>query len=1382
MKKILPLFFLTLILSGALLPALASAEIGLAARPALVDPQNQGSTGLTDQTNINAAGGVAGNGGGSVTARLLGEGGELAVDTIGSCLGAFLTFGQVWTVTDCLANSAHAVVYLIALLANFVLYLVGVLLTFTVQHTVVNMGHYITSSSAEGVRVAWTVIRDIANIAIIGGLVATAIGSILKMPNVNAQRFIVRLIIAALLVNFSFFFAGAIIDSSNFLATKIYEATVGSNGNIIDRFSQITVSLRPDFSTWITHNSITAPFNYSYRAQGASAAVIGLINAVGLLIMTCVSVFVFLSVIALLVGRFVALILILISSPIGIAGLAIPKFETYAKQWWQALFEQAFFAPIYFLLLGLSLTILSNLSGTQVAFADAGGGFSAMGQILTFIVAIIFMLMALRVAKNLSARSKYLTDVYKSAGKFTDTVLNPVRFGGALIARNTLGRGAERFGYRFDDWVAKNSEKRWMKPLLALGVDQYAKAGLDKLADKKFGGYTDSQGKKVEGFKGYETKKKEREAREVHLDELRKKGERDKELNALRAEDDKKQKELEDEQAEGDKRKLLARKGDINPRTGKPFLRDRWETAKEFWERQNLRDNKIRDPLTGKLETDEETAKRIREKGVTIMVKDKLTGIERRETNDELKERLANGLGLKKDEKGGLWGYYERLERTLGTREVRGDAQGIVDVFSMDDIKRDYRKNPKNLLKYAHLLSWDQFKAVQNDPSVRHDIKDQMWGKRSKTFVDMIRAVQDDVENGRLIEGSDEYNARVLVPYNWMGKYMPHDEFKALMKADHIGTGPGALSGKDLRKMKAFWLGSLSTTAVQIKNEKLLSTTEQRATGSLKRSPFTDARDEYSLALLALGFEGNAAFLPEVGGTVDYSSTKRAGDRAKGILDSTNPLIDLYEKYQREDNDGERSGISTQTYELAKRQKRFVEMALQGADGFILPDGRKLSDIKPANNTREARKKADLERMRVLKVAKDKYNEEIRKLNDPTDLAARERIIAQDPLYVLFDKMRQVEGGYNPNRDESGTPGWHGGKNEFEARGLLGKREDHTISNAFGIRSGKRLQALLEGSDDSEKIALWENILMHGDDKLIQNAITNPNIQDQIQWPNPGRLKEINEVRQEWYGKNALPENPFPRGGGDDNDGGDDGSGGGNDRGDGGGGGNNPGGGMTFAATGSYTPPPRYRVTYNTAPPPTPPSPPPPPDLGVGARTARPGGTPPPEEIIDAEFSEVDGNSLPTTSGPIGTPGGQGDVEAPVLQGTRSSEYLASQRPTSVPPPTTTAPATEPQVTPEEYFGQFDTANPYSDPQIERARAFVDTYSDDQITRLPTRVITLALPGVKRASTVNALLDRYKGDPGMTNTIRGGFRRLRALGKLNGDVSRVVDSWDQEPT
>ena len=60
-------------------------------------------------------------------------------------------------------------------------------------------------------------------------------------------------------------------------------------------------------------------------------------------------IFVFLSAIALLIGRFVSLIFILITSPIGIAGTAIPGIAKYAKEWWSILFAQAFFAPVYFL-------------------------------------------------------------------------------------------------------------------------------------------------------------------------------------------------------------------------------------------------------------------------------------------------------------------------------------------------------------------------------------------------------------------------------------------------------------------------------------------------------------------------------------------------------------------------------------------------------------------------------------------------------------------------------------------------------------------------------------------------------------------------------------------------------------------------------------------------------------------------------------------------------------------------------------------------------------------------------------------------------------------------------------------------------------------------
>ena len=142
------------------------------------------------------------------------------------------------------------------------------LLDYCVAQLVVNMGIFVNSTSASGTQTAWQIMRDLANIGIIGGLVATAIATILQIQNYSANKLLARLIIAALLVNFSYFFAGAIIDSSNYLATAVYNdmttavsgcSTAGSC-TLTSEFMQVTnfQSLHDDMTSTNSPSSLAS--------------------------------------------------------------------------------------------------------------------------------------------------------------------------------------------------------------------------------------------------------------------------------------------------------------------------------------------------------------------------------------------------------------------------------------------------------------------------------------------------------------------------------------------------------------------------------------------------------------------------------------------------------------------------------------------------------------------------------------------------------------------------------------------------------------------------------------------------------------------------------------------------------------------------------------------------------------------------------------------------------------------------------------------------------------------------------------------------------------------------------------------------------------------
>ncbi len=147
--------------------------------------------------------------------------------------------------------------------------------------------------------------------------------------------------------------------------------------------------------------------------EGNNPAIIGMLS----IILFMVAAFVFFSLAFILIARFVMLLFLIITSPIGFAGLAVPKLESLAKSWWSKLFEQTITAPVLLLLLYIALRIITDplfltgfggTNGSNTGFwtGTAGEMSNAQGfmsMFLSFLVAMGLLLAVVIASKKMSA-------------------------------------------------------------------------------------------------------------------------------------------------------------------------------------------------------------------------------------------------------------------------------------------------------------------------------------------------------------------------------------------------------------------------------------------------------------------------------------------------------------------------------------------------------------------------------------------------------------------------------------------------------------------------------------------------------------------------------------------------------------------------------------------------------------------------------------------------------------------------------------------------------------------------------------------------------------------------------------------------------------------
>ncbi|MBP9842935.1 MAG: hypothetical protein KBC62_02930, partial [Candidatus Pacebacteria bacterium] len=116
------------------------------------------------------------------------------------------------------------------------LYISGIVFDYSINSFVIGFADYYTNSGVGfAVDRTWVTIRDFVNLFFIFGLVYIGFKMILDSDDSNTRRWLVNLIIAALLINFSLFITKFVVDFSNQLSTQIaisgFNAQVVGNGN-----------------------------------------------------------------------------------------------------------------------------------------------------------------------------------------------------------------------------------------------------------------------------------------------------------------------------------------------------------------------------------------------------------------------------------------------------------------------------------------------------------------------------------------------------------------------------------------------------------------------------------------------------------------------------------------------------------------------------------------------------------------------------------------------------------------------------------------------------------------------------------------------------------------------------------------------------------------------------------------------------------------------------------------------------------------------------------------------------------------------------------------------------------------------------------------------
>ncbi len=395
---------------------------------------------------------------------------------------------------NCIGSTIY---YLFFVPATYILTLSGWLFDITMAFTL--SANILDSTFA---REGWVVTRDLANMFFIFILLYIAIATILDIAGYNAKALLAKLIVVALLLNFSLFATRVVIDASNILALAFYDsisapARAGDIGNVsslVKFFDVKPKGISAGLASFFNPQQLLAT-----NPQGAKTIVDFVKDDIGKLIfiylfsaaIILTAAWAFFSIAFLFITRTAILWFLMATAPIAFAAIILPKTRSLFDKWWGELISKSFCVAVFLFFLWLITQfvdkgIFKNISspnGRGLAFGlDSSNNFLFVTIIilLQFSILIVLLIVAKQQTQKMcGAVAGFSMNFVNNLGtKAAGFLAGGV---GGFALRNTLGGAAFSLAEaKKEKWGSGNVFAR----LALQGARKVSSAGFDIRATK----------------------------------------------------------------------------------------------------------------------------------------------------------------------------------------------------------------------------------------------------------------------------------------------------------------------------------------------------------------------------------------------------------------------------------------------------------------------------------------------------------------------------------------------------------------------------------------------------------------------------------------------------------------------------------------------------------------------------------------------------------------------------------------------------------------------------------------------------------------------------------------------------------------------------------
>ncbi len=350
-------------------------------------------------------------------------------------------------------------------------------LTFFVLKFIIEIAGYNGYIDSPAVTVGWVMVRDLTNMFFIVVMLVIAFSTILGIGHFEFKQMLVKLVIAAIIVNFSRIICGIIIDIAQVvMMTFVNGIAATASGNIVNMFN-----VQEIFKLGSGSDAGNLTGNMVFLASVAALVF-------GTMMLVTMSTF-----LILLVGRMAMLWVLIVLSPLAFVFNVLEQTEKYAHEWWEEFNHNVISGPIVVFFLWLSFVTVGTgavhdeikkhnglsedqqISGDPTNKEEQTGITDVMSwtKMANFVIAIAMLLAGAKMAEELGVIGGHAMGAAKDIGKkvaMYASGYNAARWGagkavdaGKFLAMKAPVIGGDawnRRGRRLKAWASYKTTKR----------------------------------------------------------------------------------------------------------------------------------------------------------------------------------------------------------------------------------------------------------------------------------------------------------------------------------------------------------------------------------------------------------------------------------------------------------------------------------------------------------------------------------------------------------------------------------------------------------------------------------------------------------------------------------------------------------------------------------------------------------------------------------------------------------------------------------------------------------------------------------------------------------------------------------------------------------